>query len=61
MKALVLCQVLDRRVNEDRTVEYSISLFGRHILDLSKPLLAKIREQFKDKDSALLVSLQKKG
>ena len=54
MKALVLCQVVERRVHDDRSVSYSISPFGKNILKMSEPLLAKIQEEFKNKDSMLL-------
>jgi hypothetical protein len=54
MKALVLSQVVERKVHQDRSVSYSISPFGKHILKLSEPLLAKIQEEFKTKDSMLL-------
>ena len=61
MKALVLCQVVDRKVHDDRGVSYSISPFGKNVLELSEPLLHKIKETVKDKDSALLSLIQRKG
>ena len=61
MKALVLCQVVDRKVHDDRSVSYSISPFGKNVLELSEPLLHKIKETVKDKDSALLSLIQRKG
>jgi len=61
MKALVLCQVVDRKVHDDRGVSYSISPFGKNVLELSEPLLGKIKEAVKDKDSALLSLIQRKG
>ena len=61
MKAFVLCQVVDRKVHDDRGVSYSISPFGKNVLELSEPLLSKIKEAVKDKDSALLSLIQRKG
>jgi DNA-binding HxlR family transcriptional regulator len=61
MKALVLCQVVDRKVHDDRSVSYSISPFGKNVLELSEPLLHKIKEAVKDKNSALLSLIQRKG
>jgi len=43
MKALVLCQVVDRKVHDDRGVSHSISPFGKNVLELSEPLLHKLR------------------
>jgi len=59
MKALVLCQVVDRKVHPDRSVSYKVSPFGKNVLALSEPLLERIKEEFKDKDSALLSIAQK--
>ena len=60
MKTLVICQVVDRKVHEDRSVSYSISPFGKNLLQLSKPLLNKIAEEFKDKESLLLNMVHQK-
>jgi len=54
MKALVTCQVVERKVHDDRSVSYSVSPFGQHILDLTEPIVKKIQDEFKDKDSKLL-------
>ena len=59
MKALVLCQVVDRKVSTDRSVSYKISQFGEHVLKLSEPLLDRIKEEIKDKNSGLLSIVQK--
>jgi hypothetical protein len=61
MKALVLCQVVDRKVHDDRSVSYSISPFGKNVLELSEPLLHRIKDAVKDKDSALLALIQRRG
>jgi hypothetical protein len=61
MKALVLCLVVDRKVHDDRGVSYNISPFGRHVLKLSEPILDTIKEAVKDKDSALLALIERKG
>ncbi len=54
IKALVTCQVVDRTVHQDRSVSYQISDFGKYVLELSEPILDKIRDTFKDKKSELL-------
>lgn len=59
MRALVLCQLVEKKVLPDRGVEYNISPFGKHVLELSEPLLDKIRETFRDKKSVLLSIVQK--
>jgi len=58
MKALVMCQVVDKRVHQDRSVTYEISNLGMNLLDLSEPLIEEIGETFKDKESMLLASIQ---
>jgi len=60
MRALVICQVVDRKVHVDRSVSYSISPFGRNVLELSEPILDKIKEKMKDKESLLLSAVQRK-
>jgi DNA-binding HxlR family transcriptional regulator len=60
MRTLVICQVVDRKVHEDRSVSYSISPFGKNLLQLSEPLLNKIAEEFKDKESLLLNMVHQK-
>jgi DNA-binding IclR family transcriptional regulator len=60
MKALVLCQILEKKVHQDRSVWYSISPFGKNVLRLSEPLVEKIQEKMKDKNSALLSVVQNK-
>jgi hypothetical protein len=54
MKALTACQVVDKKVLQDRSVVYSISPFGIHILELSEPILQRIKEEFNNKDPLLL-------
>ena len=61
MKALVLSLVVDRKVHEDRSVSYSISPFGRNVLELSEPILDRIKEEVKEKDSTLLTLMRRKG
>ena len=56
MKSLVLCQVVDKQVLPDRGVEYSISPFGKNVLELSQPILERIKEKFKDEKSVLLTA-----
>lgn len=60
MKALVVSHVLDKKVHQDRSVSYSISPFGKNILDLSEPLLKKIKVTFKNTDSALISAAQQR-
>jgi hypothetical protein len=60
MRALVMCQVVDRKVHSDRSVSYKISPFGMNVLDLSEPILDKIREKMKDKESLLLSAVQRR-
>lgn len=49
IRALLQCQVLEKQILSDRGVPYSISPFGKNVLELSEPILEKIREVFKDK------------
>ncbi len=58
MKALVTCQVIDKKVHQDRSVTYKVSDFGKYVLELSEPILDKIRDNFKDKKSELLSMVQ---
>jgi hypothetical protein len=60
MRALVMCQVVDRKVHSDRSVSYSISAFGMNVLELSEPILDKIKEKMKDKESLLLSAVQRR-
>ena len=60
MRALVMCQVVDRKVHADRSVSYNISPFGRNVLELSEPILDQIKEKMKDKESLLLSAVQRK-
>jgi len=57
LKGLTLCQVVDRHLNDDRTVVYSISPFGRNVLELSAPIVDKIGKVFSEKKSLLLETL----
>lgn len=61
MKALVLSGVVDKKVHQDRSVWYNISTFGKNVLDLSEPLVEKINEKFKQKDSLLLALIQQRN
>jgi len=45
MKELVKCMIVEKTVGEDRGVTYSIDPFGKNVLDLSKPLLAKVKKE----------------
>ncbi len=54
LKGLTLCQVIDRHLNDDRTVVYSLSPFGRNVLELSEQLVNKIGKEFSGKKSLLL-------
>lgn len=54
LKGLTLSQVIDRRVSKDRSVMYSISPFGRNVLELSEPLVDKIGKVFAGKKSILM-------
>ena len=58
IKALVLCQVVEKKVHTDRSVSYSLSQFGKNVLELSEPILEEIKERFKDKDSILLTTMK---
>lgn len=58
MKALVASQVLEKKVHQDRSVWYKVSDFGKYVLELSEPILDKIRDNFKDKKSELLSTVQ---
>jgi DNA-binding MarR family transcriptional regulator len=44
LRQLVKYKVLDRKVNQDRSVSYSISVLGTNILKLSNPLLDEIKK-----------------
>jgi predicted transcriptional regulator len=44
MRQLVKYLIIERTVNQDRTVSYKISDFGKNVLELSQPLLQKIRQ-----------------
>lgn len=44
MKELVRYAIIDRTVNQDRSVSYNISSFGLHVLDLSSKLLDQIKQ-----------------
>ena len=59
IKALELCQVVERTVHKDRTVSYKISPFGENVLRLSEPIIKEIQQEFKDKESTLLEAVQK--
>ena len=59
IKALEVCQVIERTVHKDRTVSYKISPFGQNVMKLSEPIVQKIQQEFKDKDSKLLEVVQK--
>jgi hypothetical protein len=54
MKALTLCQVVDKKVLQDRSVVYSISPFGLRIYELSEEMLDKIQKEFDNSDPLLL-------
>ena len=45
MKQLLKCAVVEKTVGDDRGVTYSIGPFGKHVLELSKPLLSKIKQE----------------
>jgi hypothetical protein len=60
IRALVMCQVVDRKVHTDRSVSYRVSPFGRNVLELSEPILDKIKEKMKDKESLLLSAVQRR-
>lgn len=49
MKQLVKYAIIEKTVKqEDRGVMYNLSLFGKNVLDLSKPLLKEIRESLSE-------------
>ena len=54
MKALTLCQIVDKKVLQDRSVVYSISPFGMRVFELSEQLLNKIQSEFNNSNSSLL-------
>jgi DNA-binding HxlR family transcriptional regulator len=54
MKGLTLSMVVERNVKYDRTVIYSISPFGRNVLELSEQMMDKIKKEFHGKPSLLL-------
>jgi DNA-binding HxlR family transcriptional regulator len=59
MKALELCDIVERDVHKDRSVHYKLAPFGQHVLKLSEPLIQKIQQEFKGKESTLLEAVQK--
>lgn len=48
MKQLAKYGIVEKKVWQDRSVRYSISPFGKYVLKLTEPLLAKIKESVKD-------------
>jgi hypothetical protein len=59
IKSLEQCQVIERTVQKDRTVWYKISPFGQNVMKLSEPIVQKIQQEFKGKESKLLEAVQK--
>jgi hypothetical protein len=57
VKALVQCLILDRNVQTDRSVSYSISPFGKNVLKLSEPLLKTIKETFNEKQPEIMLRI----
>jgi len=45
LKQLVKSAVVEKTVGPDRSVTYSISAFGEHVLELSEPLLKTVKEK----------------
>ena len=48
MKDLVKYGIIDRVVDQDRSVSYSISAFGIYVLDLSSSLMKEVKDKINE-------------